>query len=42
MLRGLIFVRLEMAVGWEGNEINIVFIGHGLASFAPAEVDEFL
>jgi hypothetical protein len=30
-----------MSVSWEHNKIEVLFVGQGLASFAPAEVNEF-
>jgi hypothetical protein len=38
---GSVFVGFEVSVRWEHYQVKVVFISHGLASFAPAEVNEF-
>ena len=40
MVGGFVFIRLEMTIGGEHDKIEIIFIGHGLVSFAPTKVNE--
>ena len=40
MFGGLVFVGFEMAIGGEHDKIEVIFVGHGFAPFAPAKVNE--